>query len=217
MRLGADQCAAGHQFHVPQGTWRHGGAACRITNTTITPISSPIRTASFSGAKSRIINYITASPAFYTNTAAAIAGDDPAAIQSSIGGLLGSVQRNHALIRPGSTQPDQPRGPDSKRRKIRPARPPPRRSAGDDDATSWIPQYIAFNEYYGWYGSPLNGIGLLGGQHSRQLSDRCIGISEYGAGASIYQHSENPVPAHHHRSVSSGGMAEPGSRIQLAA
>jgi beta-galactosidase len=65
--------------------------------------------------------------------------------------------------------------------------------AGNGDATSWMPQNIAFNEYYGWYESPLNGIASWGDNMHASHPTNCIGITEYGAGASIYQHSEDPV------------------------
>ncbi len=65
--------------------------------------------------------------------------------------------------------------------------------AGNGDATSWMPQHIAFNEYYGWYESPLNGIASWADNIHASHPTNCIGITEYGAGASIYQHSENPV------------------------
>ena len=65
--------------------------------------------------------------------------------------------------------------------------------AGNGDATSWMPQNIAFNEYYGWYESPLNGIASWADNMHASHPTNCIGITEYGAGASIYQHSEDPV------------------------
>jgi beta-galactosidase len=65
--------------------------------------------------------------------------------------------------------------------------------AGNGDATSWMPQHIAFNEYYGWYESPLNGIAAWADNMHASHPTNGIGITEYGAGASIYQHSEDPV------------------------
>jgi beta-galactosidase len=58
---------------------------------------------------------------------------------------------------------------------------------------NWIPQATAFNRYYGWYqGTPFD--------WAKELDDikakfpaKNIAISEYGAGASIYQHELNPV------------------------
>lgn len=47
---------------------------------------------------------------------------------------------------------------------------------------------IAWNRYYGWYGGSPNEIGNWADQVHARLPNRCIGISEYGAGGSIYQH-----------------------------
>lgn len=61
------------------------------------------------------------------------------------------------------------------------------------DATSWMPQLIGFNEYFGWYGSPTDGIGAWADSIRAAHPTNCFAVSEYGAGASIYQHSEDPV------------------------
>jgi len=66
-------------------------------------------------------------------------------------------------------------------------------AAGDNDPTTLYTQTIAFNKYYGWYSSPLNGIASWADNFHATYPTRCVGVSEYGAGASIYQHSENPV------------------------
>ena len=66
-------------------------------------------------------------------------------------------------------------------------------ASSNGDANAWTPQIVAFNEYFGWYESPLNGIASWADAIHAAHPTNCIGISEYGAGASIYQHSENPV------------------------
>ena len=66
-------------------------------------------------------------------------------------------------------------------------------NASDNDPSTFYSQLIAFNKYYGWYSSPLNEIGPWADYIHATYPTRCIGISEYGAGASIYQHSENPT------------------------
>jgi beta-galactosidase len=54
---------------------------------------------------------------------------------------------------------------------------------------NWIPDIIAFNRYYGWYGNggweqwPVE----LDKMH-QAYPTRCIGIGEYGAGASVLEH-----------------------------
>ena len=65
--------------------------------------------------------------------------------------------------------------------------------ASNGDANSWYPQLAGFNEYFGWYEDPLNGIASWADAIHAAHPTNCIGISEYGAGASIYQHSEDPV------------------------
>jgi beta-galactosidase len=66
-------------------------------------------------------------------------------------------------------------------------------NTSDNDPSTFYTQLIAFNKYYGWYSSPLAGIGPWADNIHATYPTRCIGVSEYGAGASIYQHSENPV------------------------
>jgi beta-galactosidase len=66
-------------------------------------------------------------------------------------------------------------------------------NTSDNDPSTFYTQVIAFNKYYGWYSSPLNGIGSWADNIHATYPGRCIGVSEYGAGASIYQHSENPT------------------------
>jgi beta-galactosidase len=64
--------------------------------------------------------------------------------------------------------------------------------AYNDPTTLWT-DVISFNEYYGWYDTPINGLaGWMDNAHTN-LPARPTGLSEYGAGGSIYQHSENPV------------------------
>jgi beta-galactosidase len=59
-----------------------------------------------------------------------------------------------------------------------------------DHPVNWIPDLIAFNRYYGWYTGRVNDWpGALDKLHEA-FPNRCIGISEYGAGASIFQHEQ---------------------------
>ncbi|MDQ2731540.1 MAG: glycoside hydrolase family 2 protein [Armatimonadota bacterium] len=58
---------------------------------------------------------------------------------------------------------------------------------------NFITDVIAFNRYPGWYGgNPTEWAGWLDDFH-RKYPTRSLGISEYGAGASIHQHEQNPV------------------------
>jgi beta-galactosidase len=57
-----------------------------------------------------------------------------------------------------------------------------------------IPDAIAFNEYLGWYGGTYDQIaGWIDSTHA-SIPNRPIGIGEYGAGAAITQHQDNPPP-----------------------
>lgn len=53
-----------------------------------------------------------------------------------------------------------------------------------------ISDVVAWNQYYGWYGGEPSGIGAWADATHRQYSGRGIGISEYGAGASILHQQE---------------------------
>ena len=57
----------------------------------------------------------------------------------------------------------------------------------------WITDVMAFNRYFGWYsGSQTEWAKQLDLLHETR-PDRAIGISEYGAGASILQHQNRPT------------------------
>lgn len=60
------------------------------------------------------------------------------------------------------------------------------------DRRDFIPDIIAFNKYFGWYGGKTPELGKFLDDFHAANPDRAIGISEYGAGASIYEHEENP-------------------------
>ena len=49
---------------------------------------------------------------------------------------------------------------------------------------------ICWNQYFGWYGGNPSGIGQWADATHKKYPQRCIGISEYGAGASIYHQQE---------------------------
>ncbi len=64
---------------------------------------------------------------------------------------------------------------------------------GDSSALNWQPNVIAFNKYYGWYGGTTNDFAPWADNIHATYPTRAIGVSEYGAGASVWQHSEDPV------------------------
>lgn len=58
---------------------------------------------------------------------------------------------------------------------------------------NWIPDIVAWNKYLGWYGSaPENFAATMDNIHN-SFPDRCVGLSEYGAGANVNQHEQYPV------------------------
>ncbi|MDF9831143.1 glycoside hydrolase family 2 TIM barrel-domain containing protein [Parabacteroides sp. PF5-6] len=63
---------------------------------------------------------------------------------------------------------------------------------GDDNALSPHSDLIAWNKYYGWYGGSFADLGRWADGIHRQFPAYKIGISEYGAGASIY-HQQDEV------------------------
>jgi beta-galactosidase len=58
-----------------------------------------------------------------------------------------------------------------------------------------IPDVIAHNKYFGWYGGTYDQIGPWADHVHQTLPALKIGISEYGAGSSVNIHSAAPVPA----------------------
>ena len=60
-------------------------------------------------------------------------------------------------------------------------------------AVNWIPDIHAFNRYFGWYtGTVSERPDQLDKLHDA-FPDRDIGISQYGAGAGIFQHQVHPM------------------------
>ncbi len=59
-------------------------------------------------------------------------------------------------------------------------------------AINYLPDVSSFNEYFGWYYGQTTDFGTWADTIHAIYPNRAIGLSEYGAGASIYQHQENP-------------------------
>ncbi len=86
-----------------------------------------------------------------------------------------------------------------------PTRPPTAAAnTSNNDPSTLYTQLIDFNKYYGWYGGTMNDFGPWADNFHATYPTRQVGVSEYGAGASIYQHSEDPVAV-----PSSGGSYHP--------
>ncbi len=52
---------------------------------------------------------------------------------------------------------------------------------------------ISWNKYFGWYGGNPSSIGEWADQKHQQMPEKPIGISEYGAGASLYHQQEELI------------------------
>jgi len=63
----------------------------------------------------------------------------------------------------------------------------------DDQPSNWYSKLASFNKYSGWYSASLADFAPWIDKAHANYPTRCIGVSEYGAGASIIQHSEDPV------------------------
>jgi beta-galactosidase len=59
-----------------------------------------------------------------------------------------------------------------------------------DNTLSPVPDLQGWNHYYGWYGGNADGLGVWLDKIHAQYPDYRLGISEYGAGASIYHQQD---------------------------
>lgn len=66
-------------------------------------------------------------------------------------------------------------------------------NTSDADPSTTYTQLIDFNKYYGWYNGVVTDFGPWADNIHAVYPGRMVGVGEYGAGASIYQHSEDPV------------------------
>ena len=62
----------------------------------------------------------------------------------------------------------------------------------DTHPTSWVPDTVAYNRYYGWYDDNIGGFQNWADSFHASYPNVPIGVSEYGAGSSIYHHEVNP-------------------------
>lgn len=78
---------------------------------------------------------------------------------------------------------------DSLAHRLDPSRPTMGASNQNDDFNGFT-DLIAFNKYFGWYGSDMSEMGQWIDREHAAHPERKMGISEYGAGACIYQQAE---------------------------
>lgn len=64
------------------------------------------------------------------------------------------------------------------------------------DPTIAITDTVAYNNYFGWYYGSYDDFGAWADATHRALPARAIAVSEYGAGASVSMHAENPALSH---------------------
>jgi len=62
----------------------------------------------------------------------------------------------------------------------------------DNIGPEFITDVLGLNKYFGWYNGKAEDLGPYLDRWHKEHPDRAIGLSEYGAGGSIYQHEENP-------------------------
>ncbi len=62
----------------------------------------------------------------------------------------------------------------------------------DNKPINYLTDVTGFNKYYGWYYGTYYEVGSWADNIHTTYPNVPIGISEYGAGASIYQHQDNP-------------------------
>jgi len=139
-----------------------------------------------------IIDYITASPAFYTNSLQQLR--EMIRQRCNHPSVICWSAYNEITLEAGPPVTNLVNQEVQLIAQEDPTRPSTAAAnTSDSDPSTLYTQLIAFNKYYGWYSSPLNGIAAWADNIHANYPNRCVGVSEYGAGASIYQHSENPV------------------------
>jgi beta-galactosidase len=63
----------------------------------------------------------------------------------------------------------------------------------NDDPKNWHTDLVAFNRYFGWYGGTVEDFPAWADRIRREFPRARVGVSEYGAGASVAQHESNPA------------------------
>lgn len=66
-------------------------------------------------------------------------------------------------------------------------------ASNQDGDLNFVTDLIGFNQYFGWYGGTPSDLDSWGLTLRKDWSKLKVGLSEYGAGASIYQHSDTLV------------------------
>ncbi len=139
-----------------------------------------------------VIDYITASAAFYTNTLQQLREmirqryNHPSVVCWSIYNEI-TLQSGPSPITLINLETQLVGQEDPTRFQTEAA------NTSDNDPTTTNTQLIAFNKYYGWYNGVTTDFGPWADNFHATYPTRKMGITEYGAGASVWQHSEDPV------------------------
>lgn len=67
-------------------------------------------------------------------------------------------------------------------------------ASNDERNTNFVTKVLGLNQYFGWYYGKAEDLGGYLDKWHKENPGRAIGLSEYGAGGSIFQHEENPTP-----------------------
>ena len=67
----------------------------------------------------------------------------------------------------------------------------------DYDPINFLTDALGYNRYFGWYYGRVTDLGQWTDQFHLRYPDRPMGITEYGAGASIAFHGDSPQPIDH--------------------
>lgn len=62
----------------------------------------------------------------------------------------------------------------------------------NDFPSAFVTDVLGLNKYFGWYDGKVQDLGPYLDKWHTEHPDRAIGLSEYGAGGSVYQHEEDP-------------------------
>jgi beta-galactosidase len=139
-----------------------------------------------------LVNYITESPEFYANAREQLTElirqryNHPSVICWGI--------FNEITMKPGPPPTALARQLAQLAHQEDPTRPAvSAANAANTEPSNWCAELNAFNKYFGWYNGKLKDFGPWADAVHTQFPDRPIGISEFGAGASIRQHEEQTV------------------------
>lgn len=66
-------------------------------------------------------------------------------------------------------------------------------ASNQEDPLNGVTDLIAYNRYFGWYGNDCSEMGKWIDKEHKKFPDRCMGISEYGAGGDIFQQTDSLI------------------------